>query len=245
MSRLPGNPRARLRARLQETIFARRAHWRASRPVFSVTFDDAPASAGDTGARLVEEAGGRATFYVAGQRAQRGRDAGYLDLDDLRGLAARGHQIACHSYAHLGLRGQNAEALCADAARNRRLLAEALGDAALEDFAWPYGETSLRAKRQLLRSYRTLRTTHAGFHSGRFDLGALRSVALYGPGFSREAALRWIERAAARSGWLVLHTHGVEAQPDPYGTRCEDLAWVLQACRARGELRTLRDARSL
>jgi peptidoglycan/xylan/chitin deacetylase (PgdA/CDA1 family) len=245
MSRLPGNPRARLRAWVQESLFARRARWRASRPVYSITFDDAPSSAGDTGARLVEEAGGRATFYVSGQRAEAGRDAGYLDLDDLRALAARGHQIACHTYAHVGLRGQSAQALRGDAARNRRLLADALGGAAVEDFAWPYGEASLRAKRHLLRSYQSLRTTHAGIHSGRFDLGALRSVALYGPGFSREGVLRWIERAAARSAWLVFHTHGVEAQPDRYGTRSEDFAWVLQECSARGELRTLRDARNL
>jgi hypothetical protein len=243
VSRLPGNPRARLRARLQESVFARRTRWRASRPVYSITFDDAPASAGDTGARLVEEAGGRATFYVAGQRAEQGRDAGFLDLDDLRGLAARGHQIACHTYAHVGLRGQSARSLCSDAARNRELLADAIGDASVEDFAWPYGEASLRAKRQLLCSYHSLRTTHAGIHSGRFDLGALRSVALYGPGFSRERILRWIERAAARCGWLVFRTHGVEAQPDRCGTRCEDLTWVLNECRARGELCTLREAR--
>jgi peptidoglycan/xylan/chitin deacetylase (PgdA/CDA1 family) len=244
VSRLPGNPRARLRARIQESFFARRTRWRASRPVYSITFDDAPASAGDTGARLVEEAGGRATFYVAGRWVLDGREAGFLDLDDLRGLAARGHQIACHSYTHAGLRGQGAEGLCWDTARNRLLLADAVGDAAVEDFAWPYGEASLRAKRHLLHSYRSLRTTHPGIHSGRFDVGALRSVALYGPEFSREAILLWIERAAARCGWLVFHTHGVEAQPDGNGTRCEDLTWVLNECSARGELCTLREARS-
>ena len=242
MSRLPGNPRARLRARLQESLFARRARWRSGRPVYSITFDDAPASAGDTGARLVEEAGGRATFYAAGQRAEEGRDAGYLGFDDLRALADRGHQIACHSYAHLGLRGQSAQALRWDAARNRQVLADALGVAAVEDFAWPYGEVSLRAKRRLLRSYRSLRTTHPGIHSGRFDLGALRSVALYGPDASRERILHWIERAAAHKGWLIFHTHGVGTEPDRCGTRREDLAWLLQECSARGELRTLRDA---
>jgi peptidoglycan/xylan/chitin deacetylase (PgdA/CDA1 family) len=241
MSRLPGSPRARL----QESLCARRARWHSGRPVYSVSFDDAPASACDAGARLVEQAGGRATFYVAGQLAEKGRDAGYLDLDDLRALAARGHQIACHSYTHIGLRGQSAEELRWDAARNRQVLSDALGSAAVEDFAWPYGEVSLRAKRRLLRGYRTLRTTHAGIHSGRFDLGALRSVALYGPGFSRERIQRWIERAAARNAWLVFHTHGVDPQPDRHGTRPQDLAWVLRECSARGELRTLRDARTL
>jgi peptidoglycan/xylan/chitin deacetylase (PgdA/CDA1 family) len=245
MSRLPGNPRAQLRARLQENLFARRARWHSSRPVYSISFDDTPASARDAGARLVEQAGGRATFYAAGQLTEKGRDAGYLDLDDLRALAARGHQIACHSYTHVRLRGQSAQALRWDAAKNRQVLEGALGAAAVEDFAWPYGEASLRAKRLLLRSYHSLRTTHPGIHSGRFDLGALRSVALYGPGFSRQNILRWIERAAARNGWLVFHTHGVGAQPDRHGTRPEDLAWVLQECSARGELRTLRDARNL
>jgi peptidoglycan/xylan/chitin deacetylase (PgdA/CDA1 family) len=245
MSRLPGNPRAQLRARLQESLFARCARWRSNRPVYSISFDDAPASAGDAGARIVEQAGGRATFYVAGQLAEKGRDAGYLGLDDLRALAACGHQITCHSYTHVGLRGQSAQALRWDAARNRQVLADALGGAAVEDFAWPYGEASLCAKRRLLRSYRSLRTTHAGIHSGRFDLGALRSVALYGPGFSRREILRWIERCAACNGWLVFHTHGVDAQPDRHGTHPEDLAWALQECSARGELRTLRDARSL
>lgn len=91
----------------------------------------------------------------------------------------------------------------------------------------------MRAKRLLLRSYRSLRTTHPGFQSGRFDLSALRSVALYGPGFSRRNILRWIERCAAQGGWLVFHTHGVDAQPDRYGTRTEDLAWAPQECSAR------------
>ena len=245
MSRLPGNPRARLRARLHESLFARPARWRARRPVYSITFDDAPTSAGDAGARIVEQAGGRATFYVAGQLAQQGRDAGYLGFDDLRALAARGHQITCHSYTHAGLRGQSAQALRWDAARNRQVLGDALGGATVEDFAWPYGEASLRAKRRLLRSYHSLRTTHAGIQSGRFDLGALRSVALYGPAFSRERILRWIERAAAQAGWLVFHTHGVDAQSDRHGTHPEELAWIVRECSARGELITLREARNL
>ena len=242
MSRLPGSPRARLRGLLHERLFARRARWRSSHPVYSVSFDDAPASACDVGARLVEEAGGRATFYAAGQLAEKGRDAGYADLADLRALAARGHHIGCHSYTHTGLRDQCAAALRWDAARNRQVLSDALDGAAVEDFAWPYGETSLAAKRHLLVSYRTLRTTNPGLHSGRFDRGALRAVALYGPRFSRERALRWIERAAARKAWLIFYTHGVDTQTDQHGTHPEDLAWILRECSARGALQTVRDA---
>jgi peptidoglycan/xylan/chitin deacetylase (PgdA/CDA1 family) len=233
-------PRARLRAWVHERAFARRVPLRLERPAFSFTFDDAPLSALETAAPRLESVGARGTFYLAGRATESGGSS--ISLDGAAALARAGHHVGAHGYAHARLSQQSTRDVYWDAVRCRVSLGEALGSAP-EDFAWPYGEIGLGAKRLLARSFHTLRGTFPAAHVGSVDLACLRAVPLYGAGFSRERVRRLVEHCAALRGWLVFYTHGVERAPDAYGTATDDLAWLLELCAAHGDLRTVRHVR--
>jgi len=229
-----------LRGFVEERVFARRSALHLQRPVFSFSFDDVPLSAAREAAPRLEAAGARGSFYLAGRLAAQGGE--FLDFAGAAELARRGHHVGAHGYEHLPARGIAAEALHRDALRGRDALAEALGEAP-QDFAWPHGEVALRAKRLLARTFTTLRGTRSGLHAGSLDWSCLRAVALYGPQAGRAVWQRWIERAVRLRGWLIFYTHGVCAQPNHVSTRSDDFAWLVDACRAQGEILSVREVR--
>jgi polysaccharide deacetylase family protein (PEP-CTERM system associated) len=69
---------------------------------------------------LLDELGAKATFFVLGMTAER-----YPDL--VRAIAARGHELACHGYAHRRVPTQSADEFRADVERCAQLLEELVG----------------------------------------------------------------------------------------------------------------------
>ncbi|MGT2503336.1 polysaccharide deacetylase family protein [Bradyrhizobium guangxiense] len=83
----------------------------------SFTFDDAPDSAAGEGAALLEQHGGRGTFYLAGSLIGQPSDHWHgLSDDAIVGLHRAGHEIACHTFSHQRL-GQSRRGC--DGARDR------------------------------------------------------------------------------------------------------------------------------
>lgn len=188
----------------------------SSRPIVSFTFDDAPASAATRGAPILEDEGARATFYLNG-----GALGGHSDIqpivsaDQVRELARRGHEIACHTFDHLELWHCDAKTIAADLAKNRAVLA-ALSGKAPANFAYPYGRAPIRSKLFLQRQFTTCRGTYHGINVGRIDLGLLKTVYLY-RGVSDAEIRGWIDAAVRQRGWLIFVTHDVQAEPTEFG----------------------------
>ena len=89
------------------------------RPMVSFTFDDAPISAAETGAQLLEARGARGVFYVsAGLCGQEGPMGPYAQVTDYVALARRGHEIACHTFSHLDCGRATGAAARADVDQN-------------------------------------------------------------------------------------------------------------------------------
>jgi peptidoglycan/xylan/chitin deacetylase (PgdA/CDA1 family) len=237
--------RSRARSELLRRVSSRVVVVRGA-PVFSFTFDDIPASAAGTGARLLEDAGARGTFYVAPGIAGTTEAGSPGDpratLEEVAGLHARGHEIGCHSFSHRRRAAwESPEDLAADCARAREVLSGVTGRA-IEHFSYPYGEHSLSTKRLLGDDYATLRLTEGGLNLGRTDVRMLRAESLYSQGLDRASLSRVIDRCAAEGGWLVFYTHGVVPRPNPVGISPDDLAWVIERCRGRGDILTVGNA---
>src|SRR5271168_973358 len=67
-------------------------------PLVSFTFADVPVSACREGAAILEAHGMRATYYVcAGGRGAVSPSGQLASTDDIAALAARGHEIGCHT----------------------------------------------------------------------------------------------------------------------------------------------------
>src|SRR5882672_8646007 len=58
--------------------------------------------------------------------------------DLLQVLAARGHEIGCHTYSHAAVAAIGARELAADTERNHAFLVSVSGRIAVRNFAYPY-----------------------------------------------------------------------------------------------------------
>lgn len=205
---------AKLRRRYARLVHRRPARLNLSRPTVSFTFDDAPASAASAAA-ILESHDARGTYYLcAGLFDETGHMGRYINAAEAADLAARGHEIGCHSHGHVDAHRTEGATLLADSARNVAALT-ALGGSA-RHFAFPYGEVSPVAKARLADCYGSLRGVHAGLMQDGSDLNQLPAVGIEGED-GEAIARRWIDRAVESGSWLILFTHDVSDQPSPWG----------------------------
>lgn len=222
----------KLRRRLTRLIHKRPVNLSLDGAVVSFTFDDIPASAASEGARALEDANVRGTFYVcAGLFDQEGHMGRFANEAEIRGLIERGHEVAGHTYQHIDCHRSSSQTLEMDLDRNDSQLTK-IG-AQQDHFAYPYGEVSPRAKRQLAERYASLRGVHKGLVRSGSDLNQLPSVGIEGPD-GEATAKAWIDRAITEKAWLILYTHDVRDQPSPWGCTPQALRNLISYAQSNG-----------
>ena len=228
----------KLRRRYARLTHRRPARLGLTRPVVSFTFDDIPESAAHAGADVLEAHDARGTFYVCTGLADReGHMGRFANAAEIRELAARGHEVACHTRDHIDCHRASDADLMADTGGNVAAL-KALG-ATARHFAFPYGEVSPHAKALLGPHYGSLRGVHAGMVRDGSDLNQLPAVGLEGAEGEANARL-WIDRAVAENAWLILFTHDVRDNPSAWGCTPEALDRLAAHARAAGcDIRTV------
>ncbi len=226
--------KARVSNRLARHFRAAPLRLPGNAPMVSFTFDDVPKSAAIVGAPMLEEYGGRATFYVAGSLVSRwsGLWAG-IDADEIIDLHRNGHEIACHTFSHRRATELDAAAMEAEIERNRRYFRELDASIRLENFAYPYGLASLARKGQLGNAFRSSRGILPGVNSDLVDLQFLRATPLIDENIDTSGVERAFDEAAACGGWLIFYGHDVAAEPSRYGCTPQLLRHALQAASRR------------
>ncbi len=205
------------------------------RPVASISFDDFPRNAWTLGGPVMARHGVRGTYYTAGGFCGRTVDGTeFYDAEDLTALAAAGHEIACHGFAHQPTPSLTTAELAADAARNGEFLKPFLGGAAPVSYAFPYGRVSPRTKRFMAPRFSSVRGVHPGVNVGRVDLAQLNTISLEARCWDEEAIEAAIQRVRQDRGWLILYTHDVQENPSPYGSTPKMLDWALGRVAAAG-----------
>ncbi|WP_307266669.1 polysaccharide deacetylase family protein [Labrys wisconsinensis] len=236
--RIPVQPiglRMRLAHRVARYAPARRHAMRNDRPLVSFSFDDIPVSAAATGARMLEEAGVRGTFFVATSLFGRSTDHWRVaEADSVAALARRGHEIGLHTHAHVPVVALDAAAFHSDMGECRRILSDLVPGRLLQNFAYPYGYASLVHRAILGLQARSSRTTHPGVNAGRIDLHYLCSILLDRSMRNPADIDALIERTIRQNGWLIFTTHDVDNPPSPYGCTPAILEHALDAVRRRG-----------
>ncbi|MET0257134.1 MAG: polysaccharide deacetylase family protein [Methylobacterium sp.] len=204
-------------------------------PIVSFTFDDVPDTALTAGATILERHGARGTFYVAGGLAgRREPDRTLITAEGCRALAARGHEIGCHTFAHRNTRHVGAAAFDADHAENARYLDAVDRPRPTRNFAFPYNAGSLARRRTLARTYRTCRAAGEAINRGPMDPGFVAAVEIRQPEEHARSLTRWIDDVVERPGWLVFFTHDIAAVPTPYGCTPETFARLVAYAVERG-----------
>src|SRR5580698_1740076 len=130
----------RLNRFIGRMVRVRPARLAGAKPVASISFDDFPKSAWKVGGAVLARHKARATYYTAGGfcgRTVNGME--FYDAGDLTALAAAGHEIGCHGFAHQPTPTLSTPELKQDAGRNAEFLKPFLGGAAPVSYAYPFG----------------------------------------------------------------------------------------------------------
>ena len=204
--------------------------------IASVTFDDFPGSALRNGGRLLKQFGGSGTYYTS--LGLMGTDhptqGACFSRDDLDALVADGHELACHTYAHVGAKQVGWSMFEAEIRRNRMELEKILPGYVMENFAYPGGEVTLRVKRRMRDYAATSRGCYAGINRDWIDLDLLLCQHL-----RMDRPLDEIRKVVAgcdkRPAWLVFYVHDVSDNPSVGGCTPqyleEALGFIASKCR--------------
>lgn len=200
----------------------------------SFTFDDAPDSAAGEGASLLEEHGGRGTFYLAGSLIDQPADHWHgLSNDAIVRLHQTGHEIACHTFSHLRAADLDEIAMAREIERNRSYFRAIDSSIVLENFAYPYGLASVWRKPQLTKTFRSARGILPGVNRDVIDLQFLRASPLIDCEIDKAGIDRYFDEASASGGWLIFYGHDVVDAPSPYGCSPSLLRHALKAAETR------------
>jgi peptidoglycan/xylan/chitin deacetylase (PgdA/CDA1 family) len=226
------------------TIAVKTVRLTNEKPLVSFTFDDAPVSACTIGAALLEEYKARGTYYVCGAGCGIEGFCGRLAAAaDLTALAAKGHEIGCHTFSHVAVARVGRQRLSAELARNGAFLRGVQRAATFYNFAYPYGEFSLTTKLYLQRQFDSCRSLLPGVNIGSADLGALKSCELQNASIDRRGVAAIIAEAVRRNGWLIFTCHDVAAEPSRFGVSPDLLSFALATAHDAGcHLTSVRDA---
>ena len=205
-------------------------------PMVSFTFDDVPASACEIGARILERHGARGTFYVAGGGCGTADPGGPLraSLDQLRTIWANGHEIGCHTYSHSAVRHVSLDELGLELDRNQSILKNINSGIVVRNFAYPYGDLSVRTKRYLEARFDSCRSGHAGVNTVAADLGALTAWPLENASLDRTKVAELTAQTVHSRGWLIFYSHDVAEQPSRFGVSPALLEWAVSMAKRSG-----------
>jgi len=171
--------RGKLRRRTVR-LAARRPARTPAGPMISFCFDDAPASAAEVGAAILERRGLRGSYFIAAAMA--GTDAATGRMADalaVRRLAEAGHEVGCHTYSHLDCGQASAEDAVEDVALNAETLAR-WGLPRPATFAYPFGDVAPATKRALAGRFALMRALHPGLVTAGADLNQAPAVGVEG-----------------------------------------------------------------
>jgi len=205
-------------------------------PMVTFTFDDVPVSACELGAHILEFYGARGTFYVAGRGCGRTSPDGpaCASIAQLRRIWANGHEIGCHTYSHPAVRHMTLDELKSELDRNQAVLSGINGNIVLRNFAYPYGDLSVRTKRYLECRFDSCRSSHAGINTSFADLGALDAWPLQNAALDRDKIVGLVAETVRRRGWLIFYSHDVAEQPSRFGVSPDLLECAVSTAKRAG-----------
>ena len=219
---------AKIERRLTQYRKAAPAAVITDRPILSITFDDCPTSASETGALILEEYGVRGGYYIATGLMGRDSHMGLVSTPDhIARLHAAGHEIGAHSHSHLDCSQAKHDDVMADVERNIELLKEICHTFSVDSFAFPYGETRFDVKKHLADDFLTLRGILPGINRGMVDRAQLRAFEIDHTQHSFDRAYSALDSLQQTPGWMIIFTHDVADAPSQHGMTPDQLRRIL------------------
>lgn len=204
-------------------------------PIVTFSFDDFPRNALTNGGPIIERYGGRATYYVAMGLIDKNNNLGeQFRTADLSSLIERGHEVANHTFSHLSAQKAPFQMFKRDVDHGEQALRESIAIGPSNNFAYPYGEVTLSAKKHLGPQMLSCRGTCSGFNGPQVDLNLLHANSLYGGMDAADTAKELILENESRKTWLIFYSHDVTDKPSRFGCTPALLEAVVSFAAERG-----------
>lgn len=186
-------------------------------PIVSFSFDDFPRTAYSEGGAILEQFGGRGTYYTAIGLMNTSNELGeHFTADDLDSLVVKGHELASHTFSHVSCRSVSTATFRAELEKGRKAVSKVTG-LYRANFAYPFGHVTLQAKKTLGTVLPSARSVIPGFNGPEIDLNLLRANSLYGDLEGAGRVEKLILENIKRKNWLIFYTHDVRPKPSAYG----------------------------
>lgn len=225
----------RISNRLVRHIPTKRVDVKTHTPIVTFTFDDVPQTASSVGARILDEAGVKGTFYLSGSFIDTVEDGEQMVTSaECESLVARGHELACHTFSHRRLVTFSKQELEKDLAKNEQALAAFDHRQTPRNFSVPFGKSYLPSQSTLKRQFRSSRGILPGVNRHNTDLYHLLAVELRPDTQFLDAADQWLDSVIENPGWLIFFTHDVSDNPSFYGCPRERLQALVQKSLSAG-----------
>ena len=207
-----------LRQRLLSSVCSRRVSLGNRGPIVSFTFDDFPRSALTIGGRILKDYGVRGTYYAAMGLMNKSNESGeQFHREDLDALLGDGHELASHTFSHISCRLVSCSAFRREVEKGRRAIRELTGRSDSGNFAFPFGDVTLNAKRKIGRDVTSCRSFWNGFNGPEVDLNLLRANHLHGHQDKFGIVKELILENERRKSWLIFVSHDVQQAPSRFG----------------------------
>lgn len=212
-------------------------------PIVSFSFDDFPRSAYTVGGAILKDFGARGTYYTAIGLMNSSNGLGeQFRQGDLEALVADGHELASHTFSHVSCRSVSNIEFLKEVDKGRRAIQEITGKEDSGNFAFPFGDFTLAARRSLSARVSSCRSIWGGLNRTDIDLSLLRANSIYGDTDKADLAKQLIAENERQKGWLIFYSHDVHLSPSRYGCTPKLLESVV-ACvsRSRSRIMTVED----
>jgi peptidoglycan/xylan/chitin deacetylase (PgdA/CDA1 family) len=207
-----------VRRQVLGSLYSRRAPLGDGGPIVTFSFDDFPRSAYTVGGAVLKNFGARGTYYTAVGLMDTSNELGeQFRRADLDALVDDGHELASHTFSHISSRSVSDLHFVEEVDRGRKAIQEMTGQSDSGNFAFPFGEFTLGARKILSGRLRSCRSIWGGFNGPEIDLSLLRANSLYGDNHNAEAAKQLILQNKKRKSWLIFYTHDVRPDPSRFG----------------------------
>jgi peptidoglycan/xylan/chitin deacetylase (PgdA/CDA1 family) len=189
----------------------------------SITFDDGYSSQYDA-AKTLESYGWRGTFYIPTDSIGNNfENISTMDLQQIKDLQSRGHEIGGHGASHLDASNVSAETYEADILEGKNFLEQ--NNLSVGNFAFPYGDDS--KKDIVLKYFDTARSTKPCINS--ISDRELCGLTLVSQNEEYKALTIYINDLKLKGGWLVVVIHGVDENPrTDIDITPEEFVWILE-----------------
>lgn len=230
LAHLVQRARGKARRTLASRLHRRMLEIATPRALVSFTFDDAPRTAFDTGARVLEAHGVRGTYFVSLGLIGTLTEVGAIgDARDCERAIEHEHELGCHTFDHDDAWFTAPEAYIRSVDRNREALQRSLPAQAFKSFAYPKSGATASVKPALERRFDCCRAGGQTFNSGSVDLNLVRACFIdRRAGVDMRFIASLIERNAEAGGWLVFAAHDISAAEGAFGCTPAFLAAVVR-----------------